>query len=941
MATAQATVLLKHLRDLVAADKTTELPDAQLLEQFTSNQEEAAFESLVRRYGPLVLGVCRRVLRHWHDAEDAFQATFLVFARKAASIRKVQSLGSWLHGVAYHVAMKVRQRSATRHKYEPQARQRPSDDPLTEITARELVSVLDEELQRLSERHRTPLVLCYLEGLTCDEAARRAGWSLSTFKRRLARARELLRLRLARRGLALPASLLAVGVVQGETPALLTSATVQAALQFIGVKGAAGAVTTPVTSLAAGMLRSLCAAKLKLASAAVLLFSLALLGIGTIARRATATVAPPEEAAPVQSQPAKGEGKNSPPADKLAPKTETSLVSGRVIEPDGKAAVDTHVAIVARSKRPGRGGDLSHDQAGLLGRTKTDAEGGYQLSVPAGYYLEMYLLAGKKGWGLTWQKLGLDAKKHEILLKLRPEKVIRGRFVDLQGQPATGVKVHLHWVSKGNNGLAEGISFWAAPPKELFAWPKPVRTDAKGAFVLTGVAADDEVGLGIDDDRFARQGLYLSPKDREKDAMHPLSPAQIVEGQVRAADTGKPLAFARLVIYAFEDEFTGRGIDGKADGEGRFHLNPPPGKSMQVMACPRDGSPYLVTQTEFKWPKGAAKHIIDLKLPRGILVIGKVTEEASGKAIAQAGVQYFPQSANNPDLPQNVVTGWQGSVVSGVDGTFKMAVPAGPGHLLVSGPTADYVHQEVGSRILDEGKPGGSRYYPDGLVKLDLPAKTETKEVVVKLRRGVPVRGRVVGPNDKAVSRGLMIHRLHVWAPDMTWRFPVEIRDGIFEIRGLDPKKSYPVSFLDPVNHWGATVTISGKQAGGEPLTVKLLPCGKAVARFIGKDGKPMANHQPMPEIVVTPGTPRNDFDAYKKGLLAADADFLANVDRHNYWNGPSCDAEGRCTFVALIPGVTYRFLDYRDGMFVVQKEFTAVSGKTLELGDIRVSSSE
>src|SRR5262249_29462731 len=151
-------------------------PDRQLLERFTSQHEEEAFAALVRRHGPLVLGVCRRVLRNPHDAEDAFQAAFLVLARKAHAIRQHASLGCWLYRVAYHTAAQARRRLADRQRYERQAVPRAPADPLAEVTGRELLALLDEELQQLPERLRAPLVLCSLEGRTRDEAAAELGW---------------------------------------------------------------------------------------------------------------------------------------------------------------------------------------------------------------------------------------------------------------------------------------------------------------------------------------------------------------------------------------------------------------------------------------------------------------------------------------------------------------------------------------------------------------------------------------------------------------------------------------------------------------------------------------------------------------------------------------------------------------------------------------------
>src|SRR5262249_40404227 len=171
METPQARVVLWHIRELVAARAADKVPDGELLERFIRRHEQPAFEALVKRHWPMVLGVCRRVLNHRDDAEDACQATFLVLAGKAASIGKRASVGSWLYKVAYHMAVRAREQAAARRMREGSAPARTAADPLAELTGRELLTLLDEELQKLSERYRAPLVHCYLEGLTRDEAA--------------------------------------------------------------------------------------------------------------------------------------------------------------------------------------------------------------------------------------------------------------------------------------------------------------------------------------------------------------------------------------------------------------------------------------------------------------------------------------------------------------------------------------------------------------------------------------------------------------------------------------------------------------------------------------------------------------------------------------------------------------------------------------------------
>jgi RNA polymerase sigma factor (sigma-70 family) len=170
--------------------------DRQLLARFAQSGDGAAFELLVRRYGPMVLGVCRRVLGDATDADDAFQATFLVLVKKAPSIAQPELLGNWLYGVAYRVARKARAQRAKRAQQKAPTAAMSSPDPLVDAVLRELHEQLDEELERLPNKYRAPLVLCYLEGLSNREAAQRLGWPVGSISHRLARGREMLRQRL-------------------------------------------------------------------------------------------------------------------------------------------------------------------------------------------------------------------------------------------------------------------------------------------------------------------------------------------------------------------------------------------------------------------------------------------------------------------------------------------------------------------------------------------------------------------------------------------------------------------------------------------------------------------------------------------------------------------------------------------------------------------------
>jgi RNA polymerase sigma-70 factor (ECF subfamily) len=194
------------------------LSDGQLLDWFVHQREEAAFAALVRRHGPMVLSVCRRVLRHSQDAEDAFQATFLVLAEKAPGLRQPELLANWLYGVAYRTALHARQRASRRSEREREAATLFFSEGDSESESRELRQVLDEELQGLPEKYRAPLVLCYLEGMTNEAAARRLGWPSGSMSYRLARGRELLRERLEARLAGFSILLPAVGWLNSCNP---------------------------------------------------------------------------------------------------------------------------------------------------------------------------------------------------------------------------------------------------------------------------------------------------------------------------------------------------------------------------------------------------------------------------------------------------------------------------------------------------------------------------------------------------------------------------------------------------------------------------------------------------------------------------------------------------------------------------------------------------
>jgi RNA polymerase sigma factor (sigma-70 family) len=224
MAKGQLSTIVRHLRQLCEIRQGAEVTDGQLLRRFAAQRDEAAFAALVERHGPLVLGVCRRTLQHEQDAEDAFQATFLILARKAGAIRKLESVASWLHGVAQRTAMNARRSAMRRHKHEQSSEALAAESPVSTAAMKELQTLLDEEVQRLPERYRAPFVLCCLEGKSRQEAAYGLGWKEGTVSSRLSRARRRLQQQLTGRGITLSAALCAVALSESAAKAALPAA---------------------------------------------------------------------------------------------------------------------------------------------------------------------------------------------------------------------------------------------------------------------------------------------------------------------------------------------------------------------------------------------------------------------------------------------------------------------------------------------------------------------------------------------------------------------------------------------------------------------------------------------------------------------------------------------------------------------------------------------
>ncbi|HEY7424986.1 MAG TPA: RNA polymerase sigma factor, partial [Gemmataceae bacterium] len=442
MADAPLHNVLYHLACITGAQSLAEAADADLLARFAGQRDPAAFAALLRRHGPMVLNVCRRLLRQTEDAEDVFQAAFLLLARKAASIRKRDAVGSWLYGVAYRLASKIRARRLRRQAHERQAglRKRLESQPDVKAAWQQVQATLDEALWQLPEKYRTALILCYLQGASHEEAARQLGCPLATLRSQLARGREKLRTALTRRGLDLSASgfaaLLAANASEGALPATLGQTTLRAAARFATGEPTNQVASAAVARLVRGGLRTMLLGKLKLALFVVVAVGLLATGAGFTVFPALATSQP---SAQQDKNPAAPAGERSRD-EKEKPKPSRKLVV-RVADSRGKPVADAEIYFLADYRVSAEG--------------RTDAEGRWNGQVPA----------DAKNWGLFARKANagfdyaiptprpgsrdeMQPLPDQIEFTLDGARTLRVKTVDRHGKPVAGVKVGPWYIHK-------------------------------------------------------------------------------------------------------------------------------------------------------------------------------------------------------------------------------------------------------------------------------------------------------------------------------------------------------------------------------------------------------------------------------------------------------------------------------------------------------------
>ncbi len=330
------------------------------------------------------------------------------------------------------------------------------------------------------------------------------------------------------------------------------------------------------------------------------------------------------------------------------------FVTGRVVDPDGKPVPNATTMVYASLKWPGRGDRLAPMWPSPFGRAKSDGSGRFRLEAPrvsSARHYDFGAVAIAPGYGAGWVKLDPDADRPDAAIRLRPEQIIHGRVFDVQGRPVRDVEVSVEIMaplaadeSTLPASEPEGPYFLKDQPHGLPAWPRPATTGADGRFTIRGVGRGLRVHLAIDDPRFAPLNLEIETdaSSAVKDLTMAVEPPRIITGRVTYADTGAPAVHAWISVSTHNPKFSAWAGDFETDAQGRFRANPRVGDQYSVTVFAPENEPYLTALDKFAWPKGALEKTIDLALPRGVHIRGRVVEEGSGKPIAGRGSTISP-----------------------------------------------------------------------------------------------------------------------------------------------------------------------------------------------------------------------------------------------------------------------------------------------------------
>jgi RNA polymerase sigma factor (sigma-70 family) len=935
------TQVASRFRREVASPNET---DRDLLTRFLDEQDESAFEALVRRHDRLVRSAITKVLADPHDAEDAFQATFLVLVRRAKAIEWRAGLGPWLYGVAHRVAVKARTAGQTRTRKEKEARSRSSESaPAPDLSWREACALLHAELDKLPDRYRLPLLLCYLEGKTRDEVAAALKVRVGSVKGRLERGREMLRGRLARRGVALSVGLLAA--VTGSPVVASPAASVTAVVE--AVRGA-----VPVRVLALTREATAAALLSKLAKTVACLFGLAVVASALLAAGAARLggTADEKDRSPSPAPSAPTTPATPEENKKAESKPASFIVNVLVKKPDGKPAANANVSVWADRKKQVSG--------------KTDADGRLDLTVPT-FLPKVTVIATAEGFAPDWTDFSPTFAGRQVIgapteLTLREEgPALAGRVTDLEGRPVANLRVDIERIGRPKPGktLDEHIKmnpeYRSRGTTSLFdldsisaeaaGLPARLTTDKDGKFELRGVGKDRSVRITTRGEttehlqvRVVTRNLDAKQEQHGPFGLHGatftlrVSPSRLIEGTVSDAKTGEPVPGMKVFdLFSQICETT-------TDKDGKYRLVGVKKDARYRLAIGSLGeAPYFDVNPTLDDTPGLDTITADVKVYRGLVVTGRVLDSA-GKPVS--GHIFYNWTPDNPHLKEfpglrdaHVRLGDWGRLDR--DGRYKMLVIPGAGALGVCASPEDAFPRldtekelsaaGVRSRPTDALHAAAAGNFdpknPKSLVHDFTLTASKSRPLVIRSADGkLPAKLLAVGQSESIDAKS--------------------VEGDTLNIAGLSPKRARAVVIFDEAKTVGAVAAVPG---GAEaPVTVTLEKLGSVTGRVFDADGNAAAGAEVRVWLLLD----RKDYDNLPDEVFR----FLGGAGiAPGAWDQVTgrtakTDKDGRFTLNGLLPGQKYRLMagfnvEKQGGELLHQRTgVTVKAGEKADLGDLK-----
>ncbi|MFT3882839.1 MAG: sigma-70 family RNA polymerase sigma factor [Gemmatales bacterium] len=911
--------------------------DQELLERFLQTHDQDAFADLVRRHELSVLKACRQVLRSAVDVDDAFQATFLVLIRRARQVRWQPSLRSWLVAVAHRIAVRLamtQKRIASAlnsHDFSYDAA-----SPLTEVSWQEACAVLHEELNQMRDQFRLPLLLCYLQGYSRDEAAAQLGWSLGSVKAGLERGRQQLKARLERRGVTLSAGLFTMLASSQSTEAGALSP-VAAALALL-----TGNVPTKVAALSRGtsLAGNLLASRLALVALILLIGTAAGVTLtwakcaqdSTLSPKITSIVAP--NTASAVDQP------------------DAITVTGVVLNPAGEPVSGATLTVV---KPPARISRSSVKPQPAESGTTTDAQGRFQLTVNQPLF---HLVAQKQGYGLDFVLVSAEKAKQPVKLQLGIEMPIQGTILDEHQKPVEGAKLGITNIRRFQPSVLEdaleqvllkGDSYipYSIEVDYLsigFGSLVTATSDAQGRFILHGLPVGSlsqfqyaEAGLvskattiallpGFDAKGTTRHGLtalkleeallkrHAQPEtetiEQTRQRYNQRANSREFEGASLKLGMQKGVSIEGTVRnlkgepVAGMTVFTGSHLgSATTDQQGHYRLDsvaPAPDYTVQAQSHGK----YLVAQSSaFHRESGPIR--IDLQVRPGAILRGKVIDGKTGKGV-RSFVQVKPTPGNPLLNKPNVLL--ESSTSTEADGTFHLIAP--PGDVIVTAsPDAGLKRTEPMPYLLARMLPshqgllqqhgegndvsfqGSTKVYQLNYAYqlLELPTEGETT-VELTIARGPERTLHLIDPQGKPIESAIIA------GLDQNMQ-AFTVKGGTHQIVGLSAtERTRHLFIMDGERKLGAFFTVP--KNGTEPLTVQLEPLASFSSRLVDSQNQPRA-------LYAIGIRPELNTDRSQASVMLRQIQELSQLK--DFFPTINTDQDGRFTLNNIIPNMNFR----------------------------------